>query len=118
MLGLLLSMLNSPKTGRFKENIKLRETRQTLPPAFFGGRVKQAYQIARDIPEVLDKLYCYCLCKENNGHKNLLTCYVDNHAAGWGICVDEAQLASKMHAKGATPGEIQAAIDSKFGKKS
>jgi hypothetical protein len=64
-----------------KKNINLRETRQTLPPALFSGRVKRAYQIARDIPAVLDKLYCYCMCKENSGHKNLLTCYVDNHAA-------------------------------------
>jgi len=64
-----------------KKNINLRETRQTLPPALFSGRVKRAYQLARDIPEVLDKLYCYCMCKENSGHKNLLTCYVDNHAA-------------------------------------
>ena len=64
-----------------KKNINLRETRQTLPPAIFSGRVRNAYQIARDIPEVLDKLYCYCMCKENSGHKNLLTCYVDNHAA-------------------------------------
>ncbi len=64
-----------------KKNINLRETRQTLPPTIFSGRVRKAYQIARDIPEVLDKLYCYCMCKENSGHKNLLTCYVDNHAA-------------------------------------
>ena len=64
-----------------KKNLNLRETRQTLPPAIFSGRVRKAYQIARDIPEVLDKLYCYCMCKENSGHKNLLTCYVDNHAA-------------------------------------
>ncbi len=69
-----------PVTQR-KKNINLRETRQTLPPALFSGGVKRAYQIARDIPEVLDKLYCYCMCKENSGHKNLLTCYVDNHAA-------------------------------------
>jgi len=64
-----------------KKNINLRETRQTLPPTIFSGRVRKAYQIARDIPEVLDKLYCYCMCKENSGHKNLLTCFVDNHAA-------------------------------------
>ena len=32
--------------------------------------------------------------------------------------MDQAQLASKMHAKGATTDEIQAAIDRKFDKKS
>jgi hypothetical protein len=30
--------------------------------------------------------------------------------------MDEAQLASRMHAQGATIGEIQDAIDRKFGK--
>ncbi len=32
--------------------------------------------------------------------------------------MDQAQLASKMNAKGATTAGIQAAIDRKFGKKS
>ncbi len=59
----------------------LQETRPTLPPEIFSGKVRQAYAIARDIPQVLDKLYCYCRCRENFGHKNLLSCYVDNHAS-------------------------------------
>jgi hypothetical protein len=59
----------------------LQETRATLPPSMFNGRVREAYAVAQDIPEVLDKLYCYCRCKENFGHKNLLSCYVDNHAS-------------------------------------
>jgi hypothetical protein len=64
-----------------KENINLQENRPTLSPARFSGRVKRAYEIAREIPEVLDQLYCYCRCKENFGHKNLLSCYVDTHAS-------------------------------------
>jgi len=63
------------------ENINLREKRPTLPPEQFSGRVREAYSIARTIPEVLDKLYCYCRCKENFGHKSLLSCYVDTHAS-------------------------------------
>jgi hypothetical protein len=59
----------------------LYETRATLSPSMFNGRVREAYAIARDIPEVLDQLYCYCRCRENFGHKNLLSCYVDNHAS-------------------------------------
>lgn len=59
----------------------LQETRSTLPPSLFSGRVREAYAIARDIPEVLDQLYCYCRCRENFGHRNLLSCYVDNHAS-------------------------------------
>lgn len=58
-----------------------RETRPTLSPALFTGSVAVAYQVARDIPDVLDQLYCYCRCRENFGHKSLLTCYVDRHAS-------------------------------------
>jgi hypothetical protein len=64
-----------------KENINLQENRPTLSPARFSGKVRRAYEIAREIPEVLDQLYCYCHCRENFGHKNLLSCYVDTHAS-------------------------------------
>ena len=64
-----------------KGNINLRENRPTLSPQRFSGKVKRAYEIARKIPEVLDRLYCYCRCRENSGHKNLLSCYVDTHAS-------------------------------------
>jgi hypothetical protein len=64
-----------------KENINLREKRRTLSPQRFTGKVRSAYEIARTIPEVLDDLYCYCRCRKNFGHKNLLSCYVDTHAS-------------------------------------
>jgi hypothetical protein len=63
------------------ENIRLREIRLTLSPQKFSGKVRRSYEIARAIPEVLDQLYCYCRCRENFGHKNLLTCFVDTHAS-------------------------------------
>lgn len=64
-----------------RENYRFRETKKTLQPALFQGRIYVAYQIARDIPEVLDQLYCYCRCRENNGHINLLSCYTSTHAS-------------------------------------
>ena len=64
-----------------RANLNLRENRPTLSPQQFSGKVQKAYTIARMIPEVLDRLYCYCRCRENFGHKNLLTCYVDTHAS-------------------------------------
>ena len=72
----------SPEVAALKtKNINLREDRPTLSPQMFTGRIRSAYEIARAIPEVLDRLYCYCRCRENFGHKNLLTCYVDTHAS-------------------------------------
>ena len=58
-----------------------RETRPTLDPALFVGKARLAHQVAREIPDVLDQLYCYCECDKHLGHKSLLSCYTDGHAA-------------------------------------
>jgi hypothetical protein len=58
-----------------------RETRPTLDPALFVGKAALAHQVAREIPDVLDHLYCYCYCDKHLGHKSLLSCYTDGHAA-------------------------------------
>jgi hypothetical protein len=72
----------SPQLTELKnENINLREKRPTLSPQKFTGNVRRAYEVARAIPQVLDRLYCYCRCRKNFGHKNLLSCYVDTHAS-------------------------------------
>lgn len=58
-----------------------RETRPTLDPARFTGKAAAAYQVARDIPEVLDQLQCYCACGSQYGHASLLSCYTDGHGS-------------------------------------
>jgi hypothetical protein len=58
-----------------------RETRPTLDPARFVGKAALAHQVAREIPDTLDQLYCYCECDKHSGHKSLLSCYTDGHAA-------------------------------------
>lgn len=66
------------------ESLRKGETRATLDPNLFTDpRIKKAYQVAKEIPWVLDSIYCYCMCKESPTfkHKSLLSCYVDNHAA-------------------------------------
>jgi len=54
---------------------------KTLNPNLFKGKARQAYQMAREIPEVLAKMPCFCEC-EAFGHENLLDCFVDRHGAG------------------------------------
>ena len=54
---------------------------QTLSPALFEGKTRDAYQAAMDVPEVLEQAPCYCGCMENNGHKNNLFCFKDSHGA-------------------------------------
>ncbi len=66
-------------------SLRKGESRQTLDPSGApSAKVKAAYQVAKDIPWVLDSIYCYCMCKENQAfrHISLLSCYVDGHAAG------------------------------------
>jgi hypothetical protein len=58
-----------------------REIRPTLDPARFVGKAQRAHQVAREIPDVLDQLYCYCGCDKLTGHKSLLSCFTDGHAA-------------------------------------
>ena len=54
----------------------------TLPPDMFTGTVRQAYQVAADMPEVLAELNCHCGCDRSQGHRNLLDCFSDTHAVG------------------------------------
>ncbi len=58
-----------------------RESRTSLSPALFVGKTAAAYQVAQEIPDVLDRLYCYCECDRHMGHITLLSCFVDSHAA-------------------------------------
>lgn len=57
-----------------------RERRPTLEPALYTGKARRAHEVAREIPDVLDQLRCYCHC-EGIGHVSLLSCYTDGHAA-------------------------------------
>lgn len=64
------------------ESLRRGETRATLDPNLFkDARVRTAYQAAKDVPWLLDSIYCYCFCEESFRHKSLLSCYVDDHAA-------------------------------------
>jgi hypothetical protein len=53
----------------------------THDPANYSGRARQAYQAAKDAPEVLKEMPCYCGCMKNAGHEHNLHCFTDNHGA-------------------------------------
>lgn len=67
--------------GKAAPALARRETRPTLDPALFVGKVALAHRVAREIPDTLDQLYCYCGCDKQLGHRSLLSCYTDRHAA-------------------------------------
>ena len=95
-----------------------KERRATLDPKQFetgwDPEVAPGYEIARKIPATLDELHCFCECAESPTfkHKTLLTCFVDTHAAGCGICLSEARLAWQLKQKGASDEEIRVTVES------
>lgn len=99
------------------ESLKGGELRDTMSPRFFTGKTKKSYKIAKEIPEILDSLYCYCDCKKKHGHKSLLTCYVDTHAKYCAVCMNEAISAMKLHKEGKDVVAIRKYIDKKYSKR-
>lgn len=97
----------------------LLEDRPLLDPDLFKGKVRRVYQWAHEVPAAFDALYCYCRCRENPKfkHRTLLTCYVDDHAANCGICLDEGEMAWKLTKDGKSPAEIRKIVDKKYAKK-
>lgn len=65
------------------ESLRKGEMRATLNPDLFSDPIiKRAYQVAKEIPWILDSIFCYCYCEDPPFmHKSLLSCYVDDHAA-------------------------------------
>jgi len=63
-----------------------------LPPtlaheAFAKASVRAAYAVAREIPQTLAELPCYCHCDKSIGHKSLHSCFTDDHGANCGTFV-------------------------------
>jgi len=68
----------------------------TLAAEGFSGVTKEAYQAAREIPDTLAQLPCYCHCDKSMGHKNLHSCFEDDHASHCAVCVGEALTAYRL----------------------
>ena len=80
----------------FQTAAQAQQLPPTLAPAQFVGKTREAYVVAREIPQTLAQLPCYCHCDQSFGHKSLQTCFVDDHASHCAVCVDEALLAYRL----------------------
>lgn len=79
-------------------------------------RIAELYEMAREIPQIFDGLFCYCHCHEGtNGHRSLLACFETEQAMGCYGCGAEARLAYKAFKDGKSLDEVRAACDRKFG---
>jgi hypothetical protein len=84
------------------------------PTIFDDAKTRAAYQVAKDIPEVLEQLPCFCGCMSHFGHKNNLFCFKDMHGSGCELCQDIALDARKMHDEGMSIAQIQENIKAKY----
>jgi len=90
---------------------------EVLSPSIFNDeKARAAYQVAKDIPEVLQELPCFCGCMTSFGHKNNLFCFKDQHGAGCEICEDIALDARKLHDQGMSIAQIQDNIKAKYSR--
>lgn len=87
----------------------------TLAPEKFTGKTQEAYRIAREAPQLIAQLPCYCYCDRGFGHKSLHSCYVDDHAAHCAVCVDEVLLAYDLQKRGLSPQQIREKIVAQYG---
>jgi hypothetical protein len=88
---------------------------QTMPPEIFlDAKTREAYQVAKDIPDVLRELPCFCGCMQTHGHKNNLFCFMDEHGSACEVCQDIALEARTMHRNGASTNEIRDNIRNRY----
>ena len=89
----------------------------TMDPSYFSKdpKARAAYQVAKDMPDVLAELPCFCGCMTALGHESNLFCFKDEHGSGCNICEDIALDARDMHDKGLSIDRIKQAIRQKFG---
>jgi hypothetical protein len=94
---------------------------KVLKPEDLGERprkaVLEAFEAARQYPQVFDGLACACGChgEASYQHRSLLVCYETRQPTGCQSCQMEATFVGKMAKDGKTLAEIRAAVDKKFG---
>ena len=88
----------------------------TLSPEIFTGNKKLAYLAAKEIPQILAQLPCYCHCDRGHGHKSLHSCFESEHGENCGICIGEALMAHSLHKRGMNITEIRKQIIAAYGR--
>ena len=63
--------------------LKSKETKPVLDPFMFRGQVRAAYAAAKQYPDLMNEVFCYCYCENPPfKHHTLLSCFTDKHGAG------------------------------------
>ena len=94
----------------------IRALPPTLSPEIFTGNKRLAYQAAKEIPQTLAQLPCYCHCDRGHGHKSLHSCFESEHGENCGICIGEALMANNLEKRGVSVSEIRKQIIAAYGQ--
>jgi hypothetical protein len=115
MAGIAWVSLRGTNDAQTAESADPSLAADVLSPSLFDDPMtKAAYQTAKDIPEVLQQLPCFCGCMSSFGHKNNLFCFKDQHGSGCTLCQQIALDARKMHDQGMPIAQIQETIKSRY----
>lgn len=87
-----------------------------VPAARYSAypRVATTYEAVAAVPDVIDGIFCYCMCAEHSGHYSLFDCFTSDHAARCDVCLSEATMAYQMTKDGKDLKTIRAEIDGRF----
>ncbi len=88
----------------------------TLDPGLYKGPAHEAYRVAREHPELLAQMHCYCGCDRLHGHNSLLDCFRDTHGGHCAICVAEAIDAERMYKAGTPVDQIRDALRQRYNR--
>ena len=73
------------------------------------------FDLVREIPQIVDGIYCYCGCEGQPEHYSPLSCFESDGMARYCVvCSGEGELVHQLHRKGQTLDQIRAAIDKRF----
>jgi hypothetical protein len=80
------------------------------------------YRYAETHQAALSAIPCFCGCEEFLAHEHLYDCFIradgagyDSHAAGCGVCIGEAAVASELLDAGTPAAEVAERIVEQFG---
>lgn len=88
--------------------------------AYNSASTLEGYRIAVRIPEVLEKIPCFCNCGRMAGHASLRDCFIseagafDDHAAGCGVCTREAVDTERWTQEGIALQTVRERIEQKY----
>ncbi|HKV40763.1 MAG TPA: CYCXC family (seleno)protein [Blastocatellia bacterium] len=103
--------------AHYEDLKEVKEIPKTLSPDQFDDPdTKAAYTVARENPKLLLQMPCYCYC-DAIGHKSLLSCYEDEHAAHCSLCRNEAIEADRLQKEEKLPADkIREKIIAKYAR--